>query len=116
MEGEKEEGQDVKNSIAFCLQAEHAGTRTYYFSTDSLEDRVEWVQAMSEAAKVHISPPTRYMHTPRLATICTCASCTFLLYMESAILPAFKMNLNFRLHCVVSIALYCVDFLSFLTL
>ncbi|MCI4390120.1 hypothetical protein PGIGA_G00118920 [Pangasianodon gigas] len=59
MEGEKEEGQDAKGSIAFCLQAEHAGTRTYYFSTDSLEDREEWVQVMSEAAKVHISPLTR---------------------------------------------------------
>lgn len=59
VEGEKE---DAKGGIAFCLQAEHAGTRTYYFSTDSLEDREEWVQAMSEAAKVHISPPTRYTH------------------------------------------------------
>ncbi|XP_058229834.1 pleckstrin homology domain-containing family A member 6 isoform X3 [Hemibagrus wyckioides] len=59
MEGEKEEGQEAKGSIAFCLQAEHAGTRTYYFSTDSLEDREEWVQAMSEAASVHISGPIR---------------------------------------------------------
>ncbi|XP_053508473.1 pleckstrin homology domain-containing family A member 6 isoform X3 [Ictalurus furcatus] len=59
MEGEKGEEQDSKGSIAFCLQAEHAGTRTYYFSTDSSEDREEWVQAMSEAAKVHISPPIR---------------------------------------------------------
>ncbi|XP_053339589.1 pleckstrin homology domain-containing family A member 6 isoform X4 [Clarias gariepinus] len=46
-------------SRKFAFKAEHAGTRTYYFSTDSLEDREEWVQAMSEAAKVHISPPTR---------------------------------------------------------
>ncbi|XP_060766787.1 pleckstrin homology domain-containing family A member 6 isoform X2 [Neoarius graeffei] len=61
MEGEKE---DAKGGIAFCLQAEHAGTRTYYFSTDSLEDREEWVQAMSEAAKVHISPPTRKTSEP----------------------------------------------------
>ncbi|KAK3536856.1 hypothetical protein QTP86_027030 [Hemibagrus guttatus] len=59
MEGEKEEGQEAKGSIAFCLQAEHAGTRTYYFSTDSLEDREEWIQAMSEAASVHISGPIR---------------------------------------------------------
>lgn len=90
MEGEKEEGQDAKSSIAFCLQAEHAGTRTYYFSTDSLEDREEWVQAMSEAAKVHISPPTRYMHTRRRATIWSWSSCTYLiLYIQSAILPCF---------------------------
>ncbi|KAF5891458.1 pleckstrin homology domain-containing family A member 6 isoform X8, partial [Clarias magur] len=46
-------------SRKFAFKAEHAGTRTYYFSTDSLEDREEWVQVMSEAAKVHISPPTR---------------------------------------------------------
>lgn len=80
MEGEKEEGQEAKGSIPFCLQAEHAGTRTYYFSTDSLEDREEWVQAMSEAAKVHISPPTRYTHPVHIhthATICTCVSCIF---------------------------------------
>ncbi|KAF7693321.1 hypothetical protein HF521_008637 [Silurus meridionalis] len=59
MEGEKDEGQDAKGSIAFCLQAEHAGTRTYYFSADSLEDREEWVQAMSEASKVEILPLNR---------------------------------------------------------
>ncbi|MCJ8744352.1 hypothetical protein PDJAM_G00117590 [Pangasius djambal] len=46
-------------SRKFAFKAEHAGTRTYYFSTDSLEDREEWVQAMSEAAKVHISALTR---------------------------------------------------------
>lgn len=46
-------------SRKFAFKAEHAGTRTYYFSTDSSEDREEWVQAMSEAAKVHISPPIR---------------------------------------------------------
>ncbi|TST85787.1 Pleckstrin homology domain-containing family A member 6 [Bagarius yarrelli] len=59
LEGEMEERQDAKGSIAFCLQAEHAGTRTYYFSTESLEDREAWIQAMSEAAKVHILPAIR---------------------------------------------------------
>ncbi|XP_047661634.1 pleckstrin homology domain-containing family A member 6 isoform X3 [Tachysurus fulvidraco] len=59
MEGEKEEGQDSKGSITFCLQAEHAGIRTYYFSTDSLEDREEWIQAMNAAASVHVLPPIR---------------------------------------------------------
>ncbi|XP_060714069.1 pleckstrin homology domain-containing family A member 6 isoform X3 [Tachysurus vachellii] len=59
MEGEKEEGQDTKGSITFCLQAEHAGIRTYYFSTDSLEDREEWIQAMNAAASVHVLPPIR---------------------------------------------------------
>uniref|UniRef100_A0A8B9LJQ7 Pleckstrin homology domain containing, family A member 6 n=1 Tax=Astyanax mexicanus TaxID=7994 RepID=A0A8B9LJQ7_ASTMX len=49
-------------SIAFCLQVEHAGTRTYYFSADSLEDQEEWIHAMSEAARVHISPPIGYIH------------------------------------------------------
>ncbi|XP_066526524.1 pleckstrin homology domain-containing family A member 6 [Hoplias malabaricus] len=60
-EGEdgEEEGGDFKGSIAFCLQVEHAGTRTYYFSADSLEDQEEWIQAMSEAASVHMCPPNR---------------------------------------------------------
>ncbi|KAI4894973.1 hypothetical protein NFI96_028735, partial [Prochilodus magdalenae] len=57
-EDEEEEGGDLKGSIAFCLQVEHAGTRTYYFSADSLEDQEEWIQAMTEAARVHIPPPT----------------------------------------------------------
>uniref|UniRef100_A0A8B9LP58 Pleckstrin homology domain containing, family A member 6 n=1 Tax=Astyanax mexicanus TaxID=7994 RepID=A0A8B9LP58_ASTMX len=56
-EDKEEEGGDFKGSIAFCLQVEHAGTRTYYFSADSLEDQEEWIHAMSEAARVHISPP-----------------------------------------------------------
>ncbi|XP_036414861.1 pleckstrin homology domain-containing family A member 6 isoform X4 [Colossoma macropomum] len=58
-EDEEEGGGDLKGSIAFCLQVEHAGTRTYYFSADSLEDQEEWIQAMSEAARIHILPPNR---------------------------------------------------------
>ncbi|XP_072521629.1 pleckstrin homology domain-containing family A member 6 isoform X3 [Salminus brasiliensis] len=63
-EDEEEKGGDVKGSIAFCLQVEHAGTRTYYFSADSLEDQEEWIQAMSEAARVNISPPVRKNSEP----------------------------------------------------
>ncbi|XP_049327587.1 pleckstrin homology domain-containing family A member 6 isoform X11 [Astyanax mexicanus] len=44
-------------SRKFAFKVEHAGTRTYYFSADSLEDQEEWIHAMSEAARVHISPP-----------------------------------------------------------
>ncbi|XP_072571950.1 pleckstrin homology domain-containing family A member 6 isoform X1 [Paramormyrops kingsleyae] len=43
-------------SLGFCLQAEHAGTRTYYFSADSTEEQEDWVHAMSEAACVHFVP------------------------------------------------------------
>ncbi|XP_036414863.1 pleckstrin homology domain-containing family A member 6 isoform X6 [Colossoma macropomum] len=43
----------------FAFKVEHAGTRTYYFSADSLEDQEEWIQAMSEAARIHILPPNR---------------------------------------------------------
>ncbi|XP_051967814.1 LOW QUALITY PROTEIN: pleckstrin homology domain-containing family A member 6-like [Xyrauchen texanus] len=53
-EEEDEESEDFKGSIAFCLQVEHAGTRTYYFSADSQKEQEEWIQAMHEAARVHI--------------------------------------------------------------
>uniref|UniRef100_A0A8C9TLG1 Pleckstrin homology domain containing A6 n=1 Tax=Scleropages formosus TaxID=113540 RepID=A0A8C9TLG1_SCLFO len=46
-------------SSAFCLQAEHAGIRTYYFSAETLEEQEDWVQAMSEAARMHIPPTER---------------------------------------------------------
>uniref|UniRef100_A0A8B9LMB8 Pleckstrin homology domain containing, family A member 6 n=1 Tax=Astyanax mexicanus TaxID=7994 RepID=A0A8B9LMB8_ASTMX len=49
-------------SRKFAFKVEHAGTRTYYFSADSLEDQEEWIHAMSEAARVHISPPIGYIH------------------------------------------------------
>uniref|UniRef100_A0A8P4KIG1 Pleckstrin homology domain containing, family A member 6 n=1 Tax=Dicentrarchus labrax TaxID=13489 RepID=A0A8P4KIG1_DICLA len=38
----------------FAFKAEHAGTRTYYFSTDSHEEQEEWIRAMSEASEVNI--------------------------------------------------------------
>ncbi|XP_030632423.1 pleckstrin homology domain-containing family A member 6 isoform X2 [Chanos chanos] len=58
-EEEEEEGGELKGSITFCLQVEHAGTRTYYFSADSLEEQEEWIHAMSEAAQVHVPQPLR---------------------------------------------------------
>ncbi|XP_039551017.1 pleckstrin homology domain-containing family A member 6 isoform X2 [Pimephales promelas] len=59
-EEEEEEGnEDLKGSIAFCLQVEHAGTRTYYFSADSQKEQEEWIQVMSEAARVHIQATPR---------------------------------------------------------
>ncbi|XP_026884340.2 pleckstrin homology domain-containing family A member 6 isoform X3 [Electrophorus electricus] len=57
-EEEEEEGGHPKGSIAFCLQVEHAGTRTYYFSTESVEEQEDWIKAMNEAARFHVSPPT----------------------------------------------------------
>uniref|UniRef100_A0A3B3S5T8 Pleckstrin homology domain containing A6 n=1 Tax=Paramormyrops kingsleyae TaxID=1676925 RepID=A0A3B3S5T8_9TELE len=39
-----------------AFKAEHAGTRTYYFSADSTEEQEDWVHAMSEAACVHFVP------------------------------------------------------------
>ncbi|KAM7423421.1 hypothetical protein PAMA_011128 [Pampus argenteus] len=41
------------------MQAEHAGTRTYYFSTDSHVEQEEWIRAMSEAAEVTAKPTQR---------------------------------------------------------
>uniref|UniRef100_A0A3Q1EK48 Pleckstrin homology domain containing, family A member 6 n=1 Tax=Acanthochromis polyacanthus TaxID=80966 RepID=A0A3Q1EK48_9TELE len=43
----------------FAFKAEHAGTRTYYFSTDSHEEQEEWIRAMSEAAEVNTQPAHR---------------------------------------------------------
>ncbi|KAJ8378359.1 hypothetical protein AAFF_G00243170 [Aldrovandia affinis] len=56
----EEEGEaDSNGSVAFCLQAEHAGIRTYYFSAESLEEQEDWVQAMNEAARVTVPPAQR---------------------------------------------------------
>ncbi|XP_056125820.1 pleckstrin homology domain-containing family A member 6 isoform X8 [Rhinichthys klamathensis goyatoka] len=64
-EEEEEEGsEDLKGSIAFCLQVEHAGTRTYYFSADSQKEQEEWIQVMSEAARVHILATSRNKSEP----------------------------------------------------
>uniref|UniRef100_A0A8P4GCI2 Pleckstrin homology domain containing, family A member 6 n=1 Tax=Dicentrarchus labrax TaxID=13489 RepID=A0A8P4GCI2_DICLA len=56
LDKEEEEGEDgeLKAPVVFCMQAEHAGTRTYYFSTDSHEEQEEWIRAMSEASEVNI--------------------------------------------------------------
>ncbi|KAK7127806.1 hypothetical protein R3I93_020405 [Phoxinus phoxinus] len=63
-EEEEEESEDLKGSIAFCLQVEHAGTRTYYFSADSQREQEEWIQVMSEAARVHILGTSRNKSEP----------------------------------------------------
>uniref|UniRef100_A0A8C8HTG8 PH domain-containing protein n=1 Tax=Oncorhynchus tshawytscha TaxID=74940 RepID=A0A8C8HTG8_ONCTS len=57
---EEEEEGEIKGHIVFCMQAEHAGTRTYYFSAETAEEQEEWVDAMNEA--VHILPSWRYAH------------------------------------------------------
>lgn len=61
-EEEEEEGEegDLKGAVVFCMQAEHAGTRTYYFSADSHEEQEEWITAMSEAARVNVQPAQRW--------------------------------------------------------
>ncbi|XP_015198091.2 pleckstrin homology domain-containing family A member 6 isoform X5 [Lepisosteus oculatus] len=56
---EEEEGRCSNRSSSFCLQVEHAGIRTYYFSAESREDQEAWVRAMNEAACVHITPTER---------------------------------------------------------
>ncbi|XP_048878448.1 pleckstrin homology domain-containing family A member 6 isoform X7 [Brienomyrus brachyistius] len=42
-----------------AFKAEHAGTRTYFFSADSTEEQEDWVHAMSEAACMHFVPALR---------------------------------------------------------
>ncbi|KAK6319488.1 hypothetical protein J4Q44_G00106990 [Coregonus suidteri] len=56
---EEEEEGEIKGPIVFCMQAEHAGTRTYYFSAETAEEQEEWVDAMNEAAHVQIQPTQR---------------------------------------------------------
>uniref|UniRef100_A0A8C9QQT3 Pleckstrin homology domain containing A6 n=1 Tax=Scleropages formosus TaxID=113540 RepID=A0A8C9QQT3_SCLFO len=46
-------------SRKYAFKAEHAGIRTYYFSAETLEEQEDWVQAMSEAARMHIPPTER---------------------------------------------------------
>ncbi|XP_069370651.1 pleckstrin homology domain-containing family A member 6 isoform X4 [Paralichthys olivaceus] len=55
--------EELKNSIVFCMQAEHAGTKTYYFSADSHEEQEEWITAMSEATEVIVQPTQRTNYT-----------------------------------------------------
>ncbi|XP_038869010.1 pleckstrin homology domain-containing family A member 6 isoform X4 [Salvelinus namaycush] len=56
---EEEEEGEIKGTVVFCLQAEHAGTRTYYFSAETAEEQEEWIDAMNEAAHVQIQPAQR---------------------------------------------------------
>ncbi|XP_052383089.1 pleckstrin homology domain-containing family A member 6-like isoform X1 [Oncorhynchus keta] len=56
---EEEEEGEIKGTIVFCLQAEHAGTRTYYFGAETAEEQEEWIDAMNEAAHVQIPPAQR---------------------------------------------------------
>uniref|UniRef100_A0A669E7K3 Pleckstrin homology domain containing A6 n=1 Tax=Oreochromis niloticus TaxID=8128 RepID=A0A669E7K3_ORENI len=58
-EEEKSENGNLKGLFAFCMQAEHAGTRTYYFSTDSHAEQEEWIRALSDAAEVNSQPANR---------------------------------------------------------
>lgn len=70
MEKEPAEDAELKDPLVFCMQAQHAGTRTYYFSADSHEEQKEWIKAMNEAAEVNIQQTQRcssltasYTHT-----------------------------------------------------
>lgn len=58
-EEEQEENGELKGPVVFCVQAEHAGTRTYYFGTDGYEEQKEWIAAMSQAAEVTVNPSRR---------------------------------------------------------
>nr|XP_057910454.1 pleckstrin homology domain-containing family A member 6 isoform X7 [Doryrhamphus excisus] len=63
-EEEQEENGEFKTTPAvFCMQAEHAGTRTYYFSTDSHEEQKEWIRAMSQSAEVNPVNPKQRTNT-----------------------------------------------------
>ncbi|KAL0978109.1 hypothetical protein UPYG_G00166000 [Umbra pygmaea] len=57
-EEEEEEGE-IEGPVVFCMQAEHAGIRTYYFSAETAEEQEDWVDAMNEAAQVQIQPSHR---------------------------------------------------------
>ena len=61
-EAEECENWELKGPVVFCMQAEHTGTKTYYFSTDSHEDQEEWIRAMSEASDVNVQPKQRCKH------------------------------------------------------
>ncbi|KAM8866814.1 pleckstrin homology domain-containing family A member 6 isoform 3-T3 [Synchiropus picturatus] len=59
LEEEEAEFGELKGPVVFCVQAEHAGTRTYYFSADSHEEQKEWVKVMTEASAVDVTPAQR---------------------------------------------------------
>ncbi|XP_078139609.1 pleckstrin homology domain-containing family A member 6 isoform X1 [Centroberyx gerrardi] len=67
--GEKDEDEgEFKGPIVFCMQAEHAGTRTYYFSADSHEEQEEWITAMNDAAQVTVQTTQRTNSESRVTT------------------------------------------------
>lgn len=49
----------LKGPVLFCSQAEHTGTRTYYFSTENHEEQIEWIRAMSDASKINVHATER---------------------------------------------------------
>ncbi|KAG5838435.1 hypothetical protein ANANG_G00223680 [Anguilla anguilla] len=51
--------EDSNSSSAFCLQVEHAGIRTYYFSSEGPEEQEAWLKVMSDAARMTITPAQR---------------------------------------------------------
>ncbi|XP_038869001.1 pleckstrin homology domain-containing family A member 6 isoform X3 [Salvelinus namaycush] len=55
--GEVQVLDNISRKHAF--KAEHAGTRTYYFSAETAEEQEEWIDAMNEAAHVQIQPAQR---------------------------------------------------------
>ncbi|XP_055364752.1 pleckstrin homology domain-containing family A member 6 isoform X4 [Betta splendens] len=56
---EVDRDEHLTGTAGFCMQAEHAGTRTYYFSADSHEEQEDWIRAMMEAAEVNVHPTQR---------------------------------------------------------
>lgn len=53
----------------FAFKAQHAGTRTYYFSADSHEEQEEWIRAMSQAAEVYIQHSTQRINSDTTAEL-----------------------------------------------
>ncbi|XP_060897740.1 pleckstrin homology domain-containing family A member 6 isoform X13 [Labrus mixtus] len=58
-EDEQGDEGEVNRSVVFCMQAEHAGTRTYFFSSDSHEEQEDWIRAMSQATQVTVETERR---------------------------------------------------------
>nr|XP_029138570.1 pleckstrin homology domain-containing family A member 6 isoform X5 [Labrus bergylta] len=54
-------GVELSDNITrkFAFKAEHAGTRTYFFSSDSHEEQEDWIRAMSQATQVTVKTETR---------------------------------------------------------
>ncbi|XP_060897731.1 pleckstrin homology domain-containing family A member 6 isoform X5 [Labrus mixtus] len=54
-------GVELSDNITrkFAFKAEHAGTRTYFFSSDSHEEQEDWIRAMSQATQVTVETERR---------------------------------------------------------